>query len=101
MGLREPCHKILGLEQSSSQGTQVLHRFRLPSARRQSDKDSMGRDKTVLRDNQAKVECQSEDDTDVDKEYLQMVVSPHPRQVEKRWIPDTDRARVDMIFDPR
>ena len=89
MGLREPRHKIPGLEQPSSQGTQVLHRFRLPSARRQPDKDSMGGDKTVLRDGQAKVKRQSEDDTDVDKEHLQMAIRSHPRQVEKRGIPDT------------
>ena len=61
----------------------------------------MGGDKAVLRDNQAKVERQSEDDTDVDKEHMQMAVSPHSRQIEKRWIPDTDRTRANMIFDPR
>ena len=61
----------------------------------------MGGDKAVLRDNQAKVERQSEDDTDVDKEHMQMAIRPYPRQVEKCGIPDTDRARADMIFDPR
>ena len=58
----------------------------------------MGGDKAVLRDNQAKVERQSEDDTDVDKEHMQMAVSPHSLLIEKRWIPDTDRPRADMIY---
>ena len=89
MGLREPRHKIPGLEQPPGQGAQVLHRFRLPRTRRKPDKNGMGGDKAVLRDCQAQVERQPEDDTDVDKEHLQMAVRPHPRQVEKRRIPDT------------
>ena len=56
----------------------------------------MGGDKAVLRDGQAQVERQPEDDTDVDKEHLQMVVRPHSRQVEKRRIPDIDRTRADI-----
>ena len=98
MGLREPCHKILGLEQPPRQGTQVLHRFRLPRTRRKPDKDRMGGDKAVLRDGQTQVKRQSEDDINVDKKHMQMAVRPYSCQVEERGIPDTDRTRADIIY---